>query len=190
MFFKNKDLLFVAITNFENGTTDAWVYFPYSLYLKLKSMGNGINQNGVNQIKYIGQSSSHLFGLIKTGQFYRLVDIDLINYRIEEIVFTYTQARILFCERIEGNFICPTLIDSIANNNVSLNQYPFLFQPNGELSSPNLLKTYNIQLGNSYLDDFLYSNKSVDIFVMSLYFFIPLLLFILGIKVLRKGFFK
>lgn len=46
------------------------------------------------------------------------------------------------------------------------------------------------RIGTSYLDDLIYSNQTTNILVSMLYIAIPLILFILGLKVLRKGLFK
>lgn len=71
--------------------------------------------------------------------------------------------------------------DTLTGNTLVYNLYPLAkFSSSGDM----------FKIGTSYIDDLVYSNQTSNILISMCYCFIPLILFIITIKIFRKGLFK
>lgn len=151
-------------------------YLPYSFWQKY-IYGN----SNFSKIYYCGYYDS-------TYYFYYIDGTSVQNYRF----ITYNKSE---------NFVGSFVYGKVKFDNYTTQYFSTynLYYGGADLSSPfnkcflvsnNSTVNRHLKVGTSYLDDFMYSNHSSDIFITSLYFFIPIFIFILALKVLRKGLFK
>ena len=159
------------------------VYLPYSIRKKQIDSNLTVEFCGTNQGKMYFNSYS---GAINNSTIFNYYIIDESDYSISHIVvprsemlgFVATNKQYLCDNGFLRSEQCSAQTARVQCVNMS-----------GNAQAQTYINNY-IQVGQSYLDDFMYSNKSSDIFITAFYFFIPIFLFLLGIKVFRKGFFK
>lgn len=172
-------------------------YIPHNLFRKIVDKDSYFMAS-----KFVGIANNKLYTLSEVQPAWTqeifLYEIDLKDYTYNRYVYERNY--------FNNKFVCPNKVelyysndkyslrteDNSTNTNFQLTECG-IFPTKYLFTSQNLdLNTQFIgfNVGSSYLDDFMYSTKSTDIFVMSLYFFIPIFLLIMGIKVLKKGLFK
>lgn len=171
--------------NFDN------VYIPYKLFNKIYSHYNwfgssrllGLYDNKLYFLSKVNMTQSHCqpsntgCALQTDAYVYKVLVLDIKDYSYFHTVIP---------DRLYKKYLCLNqTTDNLCVGDAYDRLNMFFINANLDINS-----NYSMHVGTSYLDDFMYSTKSTDIFIMGLYFFIPLLLFILAIKVLRKGLFK
>lgn len=175
------------------------IYIPNGFLDKIKN-----NDSHFVDSSYLGHDNQfiYFYSIFTKSRktYYKFYEIDYLNYEFS--VYTYQDSYVndyIRCPNdysvsiVNGN----TSIVPTSETDVNFNSNNCGIMPNYDewyLFDYDTSELYNeylqLHVGSSYLDDFMYSTKSSDIFIMGLYYFIPLLLFILAIKVLRKGLFK
>lgn len=165
------------------------IYIPYKLFNKI-----GSTYGWFRFSRLLGQKGDNLYFIYRETCSYCCsnpsnacqMNVDTYNYRVLVLnTKEYTYDAYLVPDRLLNLAKCYNQSSDQFCASTGYNFVSDFFGSNYQLANG-----YTMHVGTSYLDDFMYSTKSTDIFIMGLYFFIPLLLFILAIKVLRKGLFK
>ena len=160
------------------------VYLPYSIRKKQIDSGLTVEFCGSNQGKMYFNS---YHGPINNDTVFNYYIIDESDYSISHIVVPRTEMLAFVANNKQ--YLCDNGFLRSAQCSSTSPQRVQCVNMNGNAQAQTYINNY-MQVGTSYLDDFMYSNKSSDIFITGLYFFIPVLLFIIGMKVFRKGLFK
>lgn len=171
------------------------------LYISYDLQQNLYNDPYIRFTYFFGESDGHIYTAIIIGSsnnsdYLYIYDIDTNIQDFKIYRFAKNTIYNDLCFYLDSNQICSYIVTDYVNNG-NFNWYPRFL----ENFNPSTNKTFqltehvsgyfsDLKIGTNYIDDLMYSNRSTDILIYGLYLFIPILLFILLIKVFRKGLFK
>lgn len=164
-------------------------YFSYSLMKHLSS------DTIFRDTYLVGYSDYHLYSGFQFYQgntkYFTLYDINLNDQTYNNIFLEHDKFKEQFCVVGYDNYICNYVFNDYNSGTNLGNYYKKIFicdnSNNCNLNSSAFSNIVGYKVGTSYIDDFMFSNKGADIMSYAFYFFIPVLLFILAIKIFRRG---